>query len=271
MKQLAVAGLAFWMVGALCLQGCRKAPDPVVTPLPQPQDTTHQHPVVPDTTKGNLQMRFSPVVNGEPLVLHTAWYRNSMGDSFLVTDYKYYISNLTLQAEDGQMVILPETYILVDAQNPQIRSIPGIPPGTYTKMSFLAGIDSARNVSGAQTGDLEQSKGMFWNWNAGYIMAKMEGMSPQSKRTDSSFAYHIAGFTGKASVLRTIRLSFPTPLIVKAGSKPAIQLQSDLASWFSEPAPFSIAEYYSVLSVGSQAAAIANNYTKGFSIVHVEP
>lgn len=260
------------LAGFLLLAACRKQADPVATPMPLPQDTTqHPHPVVPDSTKGTIQLRFSPVVNGAPLVVGGAWYRNAAGDSFQVTEHKYYVSNFALQTDSGKTISLPETYILVDARNPQTRAVSGIPPGHYTRISFLTGVDSARNVSGAQTGDLEQSKGMFWDWNAGYIMAKMEGKSPQSTRVDSSFYYHIAGFSGKTSVLRTVTLDLPAPLIIKSGSKPVVQLQSEVGSWFSGVAPFRIADQSSVMSIGAQAAAIANNYSKGFSVVRIEP
>ncbi len=250
LASLALAGLAFF-------SACRKQADIV--------DDSCMFPA-------SLQVRFSPVVNGAPLVMDSVWYRNAAGDSFRVTEHKYYVSNFSLETDSGEKIDFPESYILVDGRNVQTRFVSDrLPKRTYTKVSFLLGVDSARNVSGAQTGDLEQSKGMFWDWNTGYIMAKTEGKSPQSTLVDSSFFYHIAGFSGKTSVLRTVTLELPTPLVVKPCSKVhTLYLQSELNSWFTGAAPFSIAEQSSVTSVGGQAAGIANNYSKGFSVVRVE-
>jgi hypothetical protein len=49
-----------------------------------------------------------------------------------------------------------------------------------TGIRFLLGVDSARNVSGIQTGALDPARGMFWTWNSGYVMAKIEGSSPSA-------------------------------------------------------------------------------------------
>ena len=54
-----------------------------------------------------------------------------------------------------------------------------MPAGNYNSLSFLLGVDSMHNVSGAQTGALDPANDMFWTWNSGYVMAKMEGASPR--------------------------------------------------------------------------------------------
>jgi hypothetical protein len=64
-----------------------------------------------------------------------------------------------------------------------------VPAGTYTGMYLTMGVDSARNVSGAQEGALDPANGMFWSWTSGYIMIKAEGLSPQG--AGGSFTYHL--------------------------------------------------------------------------------
>ncbi len=238
--------------------GCRKADDPASTSA-----TTD--------TSINLQLRFLPVVNGASLQLDSVWYRNAAGDSFRVTSYLYYASNFSLETESGQTIALPQTYILVSARDLQLRRIPHIPAGSYRKISFLLGVDSTRNVSGAQTGDLSQGNGMFWDWQAGYIMAKLEGYSPQSAGVDQGFSYHIAGFTGKNNALRRVTLDLPTTLNAATGQSPTVYVQSDVASWFSGSAPFSIRDVYGVMDINQQSASIATNYSKGFSVVRIDP
>lgn len=254
--------LLLWIL--ILAGGCRKQPDPVPDKAPLIDSGGIELP--------GLRVQFTPTVNGAPLAVKASvWYRNDAGDDFRVTEHKYYVSNFSLKNAGGVSFNLPETYFLVDAENVRPQEIKNVPPGTYTQISFLLGVDSTRNVSGAQTGDLEQSKGMFWDWNAGYIMAKLEGVSPQSTLAAKEFYFHIAGFSGKSSVLRTVTLNLPAPLLVKAGEMPTIQVESDVASWFSGSSSFSIADYSSVMSAGPQAVAIANNYSKGFRVVRIEP
>lgn len=261
MKMTRSGVLLLWVL--LLAAACKKQPDPVLNTAPVIDPGGIELP--------GFQVQFTPVVNGAPLAMDSVWYRNASRDSFRVTEHKYYVSNFSLETDSGVVVKLPETYLLVDARDVQPRKITNVPEGTYTKISFLLGVDSVRNVSGAQTGDLEQSKGMFWNWNAGYIMAKMEGFSPQSTVAGNAFYLHIAGFSGQNNVLRTVTLPLPTPLVVKAGRKPLIQLQSDVLSWFSGAVFLSLRNVNAVMSAGPQSVAIADNYSKGFSIVRVEP
>jgi hypothetical protein len=268
MKTCVRTGLLGLSAVLLVATGCRKQEDPVY--LVTNPGNTSLTPSGQDTTAG-LQFRFSPVVNGQPLQLDSAWYTNTSGDSFRVSSYRYYVSHFALHGTDGSVTMLPEAYMLIDAQTPELRNIQGIRPGTYDRISFLLGVDSARNVSGAQEGDLSPAKNMFWDWNTGYIMAKLEGFSPQSTIPGTSFSYHIGGYSGRYNSLRTVDLTLPSQLRVTPGKMPTLQIQSDVASWFSGTAPFSIQSASSVTNLGPAAAAIANNYVKGFSVVRIDP
>lgn len=252
-----------WVLGGLVLltTACRKAADPVMNTM----NTT-----TPDTSRA-LQLRFQSVVNGASLQLDSVWYRNAAGDSFQVTNHQYYVSNFALETESGETVALPESYFLINARNPQTRIISGIPAGTYQKISFLLGVDSARNVSGAQTDDLSQGAGMFWDWNAGYIMAKLEGALPQGQVPGNFFSYHIVGFSGRSSVLRRVNLSLTSPLKVEDGKRPTVFIQSDVGSWFSGTTTFSLRDLYSIAQPGKDAASVASNYANGFSVVRIDP
>ncbi len=75
---------------------------------------------------------------------------------------------------------------------------------------FLLGVDSLHNVSGAQTDALDPAKDMFWTWNTGYVMAKLEGNSPSSALVNNKYEFHVGGFSGKYNVLKKIlNLLFP--------------------------------------------------------------
>jgi hypothetical protein len=129
-------------------------------------------------------------------------------DTLTFTTFKYYVSNVKFKKADGTWWIHPDSYFLVDLSQAhgEILSIPNVPTGEYTDMEYTLGVDSLKNVSGAQTGALSVSNNMFWSWNSGYIMLKAEGTSPNS--TSGSFSFHLGGFSGSNNVVTVKNVNF---------------------------------------------------------------
>jgi NaMN:DMB phosphoribosyltransferase len=128
----------------------------------------------------------------------------------------------------------------------------------------MIGVDSTHNVSGAQTGALDPANGMFWSWNTGYIMAKMEGTSPQSTANDNSFIFHIGGFSGANSGVRNVTLTFPAPLIIAKDNTSTAYLHADALAWFS-PNTIDLATLHFLMSVNADSKKIADNYANMFA------
>jgi hypothetical protein len=91
-----------------------------------------------------------------------------------------------------------------------------VPLEEYEAISFMFGVDSTRNVSGAQTGALSPSNAMFWSWTTGYIMIKAEGLSPQSPF--GNFSFHLGGFTGSDKAVHTVTQDFTQNVNVSPSS-----------------------------------------------------
>lgn len=125
------------------------------------------------------------------------------GDTLNFTTFKYYVSNIRLKKADGTWWTQPNSYFLLDLSTGTIPSIAlsGVPHGEYTDIEYVLGVDSIKNVTGAQEGALSPALGMFWTWNSGYIMLKAEGISPNSGM--GSFAFHLGGFSGPENVVTT--------------------------------------------------------------------
>ncbi len=127
------------------------------------------------------QFTFRNTVNDSILELGKM-YQNQFGEGFTVRNFDYYISHIKLTYTSGEQYEVKEGPHLISEADSLSKTVSfTAPAGTITTVSFLLGIDSLTNVSGVQTGDLDPAKGMFWVWNTGYIMAKLEGTSPQSK------------------------------------------------------------------------------------------
>ncbi|MDQ6762377.1 MAG: hypothetical protein M3015_07090, partial [Bacteroidota bacterium] len=160
-------------------------------------------------------------------------------------------------------------YHLIDESIAESQSIVfNLPAGNYKSLQFLLGVDSLHNVSGAHTDDLDPAKDMFWTWNSGYVMAKMEGNSPASKLVNNKYEFHIGGYAGPFKVIKKINLNFPgeNSIILKAGNTTEININADVNTWWKGVNDIKIAEHANITSPGKFALAISDNYAKMFSV-----
>ncbi|MEZ0540938.1 MbnP family protein [Fibrella arboris] len=240
-----------------------------------------------DTSAGALQLALDNRVGNSDLALGTGTYQNKSGETFTVTRFDYFISNIRLLRADGSAYTVPQddSYFLIREADPasQTVTLNNVPAGEYTQLEFMVGVDSLRNTAdvGKRTGVLDpagsHTSGMYWDWNTGYIHLKLEGTSPQAPldATGSrNFRYHIGLFGGYQTPtlnnLRTVRV----PL---SGIGKGVQIGNDFSvaalvtvnvdagKLFDGPTPISIATYPDVM-VSPISATIATNYATMFSL-----
>jgi hypothetical protein len=223
-----------------------------------------------DENKVNVSL--NTVVDGKPLVMSSGKYINANLDTFTVSMYKYYISNIELTGTNGAKYVEEYSYHLIDAANDAtLRFTMGkVPVGNYTHMKVVLGVDSLHNVSGAQTGDLDPALGMFWSWNTGYIMAKIEGNSSQTNNSTNFISMHLGGFKGEFSAIRTVEFDLPQPLIVEQGKLSTIHMQSDVMKWFNGSKNLSLAEYAVIGAATEKSRDVVENYKNHLSITKIE-
>src|SRR5690606_2936849 len=106
------------------------------------------------------------------------------------------------------------------------------------------GVDSLRNVSGAQTGALDPVHGMFWDWNTGYIMAKFEGNAPASP-SNGKLLYHVGGFSGEHNTLQRVTLNLPNTMKLIDNSA-QLKIEADLGEWFKNPHTIDFSELHTI-------------------------
>lgn len=225
-----------------------------------------------DKAAGVAEIRFTHKA-GEQVLKAEIPYINISGEEFSVSRFKYYISNIEFgQKNSTTLKAKGETYFLIDDEDESSKNLNiSVPAGLYNSISFTLGVDSLRNVSGAQKGALDPLNGMFWTWNSGYIMAKLEGKSPASSLPGNMFEYHIGGFKGKDNVLKKITLPFPGGAEKKISNdkKLVIEISVNLLEWFQHPEKISIASNPACTTPGTLAKKISDNYADMFSISFV--
>lgn len=220
---------------------------------------------------GMLKITFINTVKGVPVQLNDSTYTNPFAEQFSISKFKYYISNIALAFADG---VFKETdsYHLVDEGNRSSLSFSFLTNvNTYHSLLFMLGVDSLRNVSGAQTGALDPLNDMFWTWNSGYVMAKMEGRSPQSNVVNAKVEFHIGGFSGQNNVLKKIKLNFPAGMLleIREGKTSEIIIEADFDKWWQGPNDLKISDNPVCTTPGELAKKFADNYSKMFSIKNI--
>ena len=246
------------------ITSCKKD-DPIVDPPT----------VITPPTIGTVELRVEHVFGADsiPFALNTSnYFVTALGDSVKFNTFKYYISNIELLKADGSSFKQPESYFLVDASNEASNKlqIPNVPPADYTGVRFLLGVDSTRNVSGAQEGALSQANGMFWTWNSGYIFSKAEGTSPQVTASGNNFTLHVGGFSGTNKAIQTKSITFNGEKLTVNGTREAeIHLSVDVKEYFSAANPINLGTTNFLMSPGATARQISENFKEMFSFEHL--
>ena len=232
----------------------------------------HKSPAAPAAQFGDVFLELEPSVGTAPLTLNAPAYPNGNGEQFTVSTFKYYLSDVRLLRADGSHYAVPDGYFLVDAADEvsQHVALRRVPAGDYTGLSFVVGVDSARNVAGAQTGALDPVHGMFWDWNAGYVFMRLEGASAASATGRVRFS--IIGFQRPYNALRTISPAFKgATLTASPDHQPEIHLNVDVQKMFTGPTPVRFADVYDSEG-GPSAVRVADNYAAGmFTLEHIHP
>lgn len=218
---------------------------------------------------GRVTLQWKHMV-GDRLLSFDSTYQNTFGEQYTVNKFRYYISNIAFTgASAATKTISFDTTILVDETKPESKQITlSVPEGNYSAISFILGVDSIKNVSGAQAGALDPLQDMFWTWSTGYVMAKLEGNSPVSKLPRRMFEYHIGGFAGRNNVLKTIQLNSPDKrsITVSKASGQQIVIRADINAWFNSVHELKIAVNPACTSIGELAKKYADNYSNMFAI-----
>jgi hypothetical protein len=227
----------------------------------------------PTPTVGDFKVEFDHVwaANMDPFSMNMQMFHPKTGDSLTFTTFKYYVSNIKLKNADGSVWEAENSYFLVDVDDPTslVFEFDNVPNGTYTGMYLTMGVDSARNVSGAQEGALDPANGMFWSWNSGYIMIKAEGLSPQS--TSGSFTYHLGGFAGPDKTVMEKEIGFPTagPLTISPTATPTVHMLANPARLFHTYG--SVSNGSVIMTPGFDAGVMAFTFNDWVRLDHIHP
>ncbi len=178
---------------------------------------------------------FQPVFNSIPIKPNQSVFLPSLGDSILIDDLRFYISDAQFISPDGSINPFSKRHFLCDFQNPESLKLP-CPPILSNEsgvvLLFQIGIDSTTNSSGALGQDLDPVNGMYWTWNSGYINVKIQGQSPKCPARNHQFEFHLGGYLFPNNALTTFqhRITAGKDIYINIDLKPffaAIDIQKE--------------------------------------------
>ena len=189
-----------------------------------------------------------------------------------VTDFKYYISNIQfVNSATNDTVRIADTYFLIDHKKPESQRVQfSVPAGQYYSMSFLIGIDEAKNFNSPKTGALDPALGMYWNATDGYIMGKLEGTHDSSSAVGKVFRFHIGGVKPPHNVLSRRHFKLGGDIDIAPNKKTVINMTADAKAWTTTPWGGRFATNPIVEQPGEAAWKISQNYFKVFEFVSVK-
>ena len=153
-----------------------------------------------DKTDSALTLRFSALVEGQPLRLGAQRYASPKGSGeFTVEDFKVYISNVALRnSSNGDHYVEEDSYHLIrfgSETNTFDIVLEGTGANEYDSVEFGIGVDPERNLSIESRRDLNPNNQMAWNWDVGYKFVLLEGMFyPRDGGAPIPLVYHV-GFS----------------------------------------------------------------------------
>lgn len=235
----------YTVVAVLSISCKKDTPDTKTTPLPP---------------SGKVKVNIAAYAGEVPLTYGDV-YTNAANEKFKVSLFRYYLTNLVLEGEGNTPdYVQPESYYLIDhsgSDGVYNFVLNNVPSGKYRSISYTIGVDSLRNVSGAQTGALDPATGMFWTWSSGYIQFKVEGTLVNPTR---EFIYHVGGFQGPFNPLSTSITSFNQALSISTGVTKKLNLKADVLEVFNSPAVWEISSVLTIINSDANSKQLANNY-----------
>ena len=215
--------------------------------------------IVPAVTQGSLKLVFDNVVGTSDLKLNADKYLNAHGDTFSVSLFKYYISNVRLRRQADQVwVAFASNNHLIEEGGKDNFTLSNIPATPYDMLEFKVGLDSATNFGTNFNEDLNKSKGMYWEWDPQYVFLKLEGKRYYNA-TNEALVFHIADNAN----LKTIQLPFKQTWY--SGQTLVLQIKTDILKMFESPNQTDFTKVNNVM-MGAEAANIASNYSNMFTL-----
>ncbi len=218
-----------------------------------------------ETTKSNTNLRIeiNHFVDNVPLLFDSMLYTNKGGNKYSVTRLNYYLSNIILSNDKGENYNNSGTFYINGRSTSNTINLTEIPPGNYTSMRFLIGLNPTQNTSNSLENNVDNLN-MAWPEviGGGYHFLKFEGYYLDSARTKQGFTMHLG-----TNDMLVAHQSLPISLLIEENKPDTLGLQMNLNEWFQNPHTwnFNVDGNYT-MAIPALMTLLKNNGTDVFTI-----
>jgi hypothetical protein len=214
-------------------------------------------------SNASITLEFEHFANNGILHKYDSTLKGPGNEKYLVSKLKYYISHISLKGAEVHTDLTPR--LIEVGKNQQVHL--SVPPGHYEHLEFMLGLDSLLHCSGAQSGDLDPLYDMFWTWNSGYVIFKLEGryFSPDGK--SGRLEHHLGGYREDQQISKMIDFKLPEPLNIKEAESRTIKIGLDLDKYWAGKETVSPVSEPVITKPGKNAVRIAENFGGLFHLI----
>lgn len=231
------------------------------------EDVTDDNIIIEDDSSA-LKIQFEHFFKDDSFELEKE-YTLENGQKIKTNDIKYYISNIVVLGDGIDDYTEENSYHLIDIKGKTKVTFPYIPIGKYKGVKFFLGVDSVKNHTIDNSGDLDPDGGMAWTWITGYRFFVIEGTFSSTIKTDDALIYHI----GEDKNLNKFEFNFTdegfTSVELKEGVQKIVKMKLDINEVFQNPNTLNLDEI-SKSTGGPDAEPIGENLSTIFSILGIE-
>lgn len=210
--------------------------------------------------KRNKELKIEIVAsfNGKPIE-KGQWYVTKTEDSIQLSKLKLYLTNFVIQTKAKKKDSIKNSNYLIDVfkEETLLITLSDVNYNAEDVLIFNIGVDESLNTSGANSGDLDPAKGMFWSWQSGYINFKIEGVSPSCKTRKNKFQFHIGGYQKPYETIQAVVFK----LDILKNSRLKINL--DVSQFFKS---IKLSSKNQIMIPGEEASNTADRLPQLFSI-----
>jgi archaellin len=155
----------------------------------------------------NVYVTIDHIAGNNNFELNNTYLNNSSGNSYNISQLKYFISNITFIDEEGNEEKVDDSFFINLEENKNKFDF-GISGTTYNSIKFYVGLDSATNHSDPAKQSANSvlnpaNTDMHWNWMSGYIFLSIEGYLFENGVESDGFSYHIGKMENLIEVIIT--------------------------------------------------------------------
>jgi hypothetical protein len=242
----------------------------------------------PAAPSGKVFFVIDHKVNGDLLKENEMIYTNAAGNEYLITEVKYFISDVTFYRNDGSAKVIGDwkDVFYVDENIPETRAIQffdKIPAGTYDSINFIFGISEEKNKSFMFVNPPEVN--MFWPevLGGGYHYLMINGKWKDTTGINLPFNFHLGIgqlYHGNSysvdSIYEFVQNYFTVSLpgsgfTIADNDSVTFRLTMNMENWFKDPHVFDFNQWGGAIMQNQPAMQAAReNGWNVFSITQLQ-